>query len=329
MPVVILDFESQLLRGNALGDPHARQVPVYLPPSYERDAARRFPAIYFLAGFTGDGRSWLGHRPFEPSLTERFEALLTAGQAKEAILVMPDCFTRFGGSEYMNSPATGRYFDHVVDEIVPAIDSRFRTLPTREHRGIAGKSSGGVGALRFAMVKPDLFGACASHSGDLLFDVAYPPWFLRFVTAIERRGGVEAFIAEFPEKEPKVGEDIDLANVIAMCQAYSASHESPGFHLPFDVKTGEIDQTVFARWLKHDPVRMVDGHAAALRSQKLLFFDCGRRDEYYLHLGGRALARKLGKLGIAFEHEEYDGTHSNTGWRYSISLAKLSCALAE
>lgn len=328
MSVVVLDFESRLLRGNTLRDPHARRVPVWLPPSYDAEPARRWPVIVWLGGFTADGETALAHRPFEPSVPERFERALARGEAREAILVMPDCCTRFGGSEYANSPATGRYFDHVADEIVPEIDRRFRSLAARDHRGVAGKSSGGIGALRFAMRRPDLFAACASHSGDMLFEVAYPAGFLQFCDAIGRRGGVEKFMREFPDRDPKSGEDVALANTIAMAQAYSPRTEPPGFDLPFDLETGELRSDVWARWLENDPVRMCERHADALRSLRLLYFDCGFRDEYHLHMGARALARRLRGLGVAFEHEEYDGTHRDAGPRYSISLGRISLALS-
>jgi enterochelin esterase family protein len=81
--------------------------------------------------------------------------------------VLPDCFTIFGGAQYINSSALGRYEDYLLDEIIPYVDANYRTLPDREHRAITGKSSGGYGAMVQAMRHPECFGAMASHSGDI------------------------------------------------------------------------------------------------------------------------------------------------------------------
>src|SRR6266852_9910882 len=108
--VVVEEFRSAVLEGNPLGDPATREIPVYLPPSYERDRARRYPVIYWLHGFTGIGLSAISRALWVPSLPELMDRVITAG-APEAILVMPDGVTRYGGSQYVNSPATGRYED--------------------------------------------------------------------------------------------------------------------------------------------------------------------------------------------------------------------------
>src|SRR5262245_27446085 len=111
--VVIEHFESDLLRGNAAGDPHVRRVQVYLPPSYDDAGDRRYPVVYVLTGFTGRGRMLLNDNPWSPSLDDRMNALIARNACDEMILVMPDCFTRFGGSQYVNSSATGPYEDHI------------------------------------------------------------------------------------------------------------------------------------------------------------------------------------------------------------------------
>src|SRR5881397_1238051 len=93
--VVVETFVSAALEGNAAGDPHERRVPVYLPPSYERSPERRFPVVFVLTGFTGRGRMLLNDNPWAPALDDRMDALVAAG-CEEMILVMPDCFTRYG-----------------------------------------------------------------------------------------------------------------------------------------------------------------------------------------------------------------------------------------
>src|SRR5262249_26206037 len=145
--VVMQQVESQVLRGNAAGDSPARTVPVYLPPSYDAEPSRRFPVAFVLSGFTGRGRALLNDSAWSPPLDQRMDRLIARGECGEMILVLPDCFTRYGGSQYINSSATGRYEDHLVAELVPFVDRTYRTLAAAEHRGVIGKSSGGYGAL--------------------------------------------------------------------------------------------------------------------------------------------------------------------------------------
>ncbi len=208
-------FESELLRGNPCGDPHERVVPVYLPPSYGRDGSRRFPVAFVLTGFTGRGRMLLNDNAWSPALDDRMDGLIAREGCGEMILVMPDCLTRFGGSQYLNSSATGRYEDHVVRELVPEVDRRFRTLASRETRGVMGKSSGGYGALVLGMRHPDVFGAVACHSGDMCFDYCYRGDVPKFCPKVQEAGGVERWFAGFRPKVQKGHHESTVPNTLA------------------------------------------------------------------------------------------------------------------
>jgi S-formylglutathione hydrolase FrmB len=72
---------------------------------------------------------------------------------------------------------TGRYHTYLCDEVVPWVDERYRTLSDAANRGIAGKSSGGYGAMVTPMLRPDLFRGFATHAGDALFETCYLPDF--------------------------------------------------------------------------------------------------------------------------------------------------------
>jgi len=328
--VVMERFESAVLAGNPAGDPHVRTVPVYLPPSHQVDAARRFPVIFVLASFSGRGRMLLNDDPWSPPLDERMDTLVAAG-CPEAILVMPDCFTRFGGSQYLDSSATGRYGTHVAEELVAWVDGRFRTLAGRDHRGVAGKSSGGYGALRLGMTRPEVFGAVACHSGDMGFDYCYRGDVPKFCTRVQRAGGIAAWLEAFQAQRQKSPEDLLTLNILAMAAAYSPNPAARpfGVDLPCDLETGEFRDDVWRRWLAHDPLVMLEAHAEALRSLRLLYFDCGTRDEFHLHHGARRLQRRLAALGIAHEYEEFDDGHMNVPYRFDVSLPKLVRALTD
>ena len=326
--VEVLRHSSKLLRGNALGDPHERDLYVYLPPGYEH-STERYPVIYFLSGFTGSGRMLLNFDHFAESLDARLDRLIGTGEVPPMICVLPDCFTRLGGSQYVNSSATGRYEDYVVDELVPFVDQKLRTKSGRDHRGVTGKSSGGYGAMRLAMRHPDVFGALGSHAGDAYFAFCYLPDFPKFVMGIEKHGGVEAFLRHFESLPKKTREEMEVLNILAMAACYSPNPSAPlGIDLPVKLPSGEIRPDVWQRWVDNDPVHMAKRHVDALRSLKVIFLDAGLRDEFNLHLGARVFCSRLDELGIKYVYEEFDDTHMGIVYRYDRSLKMLAHALA-
>jgi S-formylglutathione hydrolase FrmB len=320
---------SRALEGNALGDPYIRDVHVYLPPEAV-DASRRFPAVYCLTGFTGSGVMYMNVEPWTPSLPERFESLRARGLVEPMILVMPDCFTRLGGSQYIDSSATGRYETYLINEIVPLIDARFRTIADPAHRAVMGKSSGGYGAIVHALKHPETFGAVACHSGDMYFEYCYLPDFPKAINGLRKHGGVEAFLKHFDSEVKKSGESMDTLNILAMASCYSPNPASPdlGIDLPFRLDTGELRPEVWERWLTHDPIRILAQRPDALRAARLVYLDCGTRDEWNLHIGARIFVDRLRSLGIPHVHEEFDDGHMRVTYRYERSLALISQAIA-
>ncbi len=330
MPVHVETFESRVLRGNPLGDPHVRRIPVYLPPSYGR-RRRRYPVIMLLAGFAGTGEGFLNRTAWSETIPERLDRLIGSGAMAETIVVMPDAFTRYGGSQYLNSSATGRYEDHLVRELVPWVDARFRTVPAPAARALAGKSSGGYGALVQAMRHPDVWGLAAAHSPDCYFPYCYLPDFPRCLDVLARHGGSPArFLREWAQLPRRADPGLFPAlNTLAMAACYSPNpRRRLGFDLPFDLRTGELRPAVWRRWLAWDPVNLVRRRRRALRRLRLVYLDCGTRDEHHLHYGARQLAARLRAAGVRTVHEEFPDGHANTQYRYDRSFPLLSRALA-
>jgi enterochelin esterase family protein len=326
--VVVETVEGRALAANTLGDSPVRKVAVWLPPSYATSAARRYPVIYWLAGYAGTGEALFQGNPWQPGLGDRLDRLVAQGAMGEVIVVAPDGFTRWGGSQYLDSPVSGGYERHVCRELVPEIDKRFRTAPEREARAIGGKSSGGFGALVLAMRHPELFAAVASHAGDMYFELSILPDIPVAVRTLRRHGGVAGFLQHFDHALAKRSDDFTTIMMLALAAAYSPDADKPhGVALPFDLGTGELDHAVWRRWKAWDPIELAAKHADALRAMKLVYLDAGTRDEHALDLGARILAARLAAMGVAFRHEEFDDGHRNTAYRYDVSLPLLASAI--
>jgi S-formylglutathione hydrolase FrmB len=328
-------IDSQALTGNPLGDPHRRPLYVWTPSNYEKASERGLPTIYVLQGFTGQVDMWRNRSPFRPNVIEALDALFASGEVPPALIVYVDAWTSLGGSQFLDSPATGRYHTYLCDEVVPFVDAGYRTLADREHRAISGHSSGGYGAAVTAMLRPDLFSAFATHSGDALFENCYLPDVRRAVRLLreEYRGSVERWITRFRAggtRPAMSNAEGALLNTYAMAACYSADPDG-SVQLPVDVATGALRPDVWERWLAWDPVRMVHGHAEGLRSMRGIWIDAGRSDEFFLDLGADALRLELRRIRMpakAVRFELFDGGHGGIEWRYPLAVRWLVERLA-
>jgi len=325
-----LVVESGVLADNPLGDPARRPLHVYLPPGVERDHPRPLPTVYVIQGYTGQLDMWSNRDPFGTTVIEAFDALFASGSCPDAVLVLVDAWTSYGGSQFLNSSGTGRYLDYLCDEVVEFVDARYPTIADRDHRGIAGKSSGGYGAMVVPMLRPDVFGALASHAGDALFEVAYLPEFPVFVRTLRDHfdGSMDVFLEALAAADHFDMERFRAIEFYGYAAAYSPDPRTPGRALlPVDLASGRLIDDVWAQWLEKDPVRMAPARAEALRSMRRIYLDAGTRDEYYLDLGATAFAAELGKLGVEHTVELFDGKHGGISWRYPGAIRELVLAL--
>jgi S-formylglutathione hydrolase FrmB len=300
---------------------------VYVPPAYDAEPERRFPAIYVLQGHTGQLDMWRNRSAFRPNVPELVDRLFAEEGAPPALVVFVDAWTSYGGSQFLDSPAVGSYHTYLCDEVVPFVDAGYRTLADAAHRGVTGKSSGGYGALVTPMLRPDLFGGLASHAGDTLFEACYLPDFREAARTLRDTyaGTYDGFWEDFRSRPAFTkGTDYALLNTWAMAACYSPTPDG-GVELPFDTATGELRQDVWKRWLAWDPVRMVESHADALRSLRAIYLDAGKRDQFYLDVGAEAFRRGLERIGVTdVFFELFDGTHSSIEYRYPIALRYLA-----
>ncbi len=325
-------FTSATLQGNPLGDPHVRPLWVYVPPGYDDAPQRRYPSVYVLQGFTGHLAMWRNRTPFRQPFPETADAAVAAGTCPPVIVVYVDAWTALGGSQFVDSPGTGRYHTYLCDEVVPWVDARYRTLPDPAHRGVSGKSSGGYGAMVSALWRPDLFGALATHAGDALFELCYPDSFPKVVRILrdEYQGSYDRFWADLQSRPALSREsDAELIETWAYAAAYTADDDGT-VQLPFDTATGARRDEMWERWLERDPVRIAAASPEVVRGLRAVWIDAGTRDEWYLDLGATAFRDALLAAGLPGERmcfELFPAAHGGIDYRYPLALSWLASRL--
>ncbi|MEJ7810115.1 MAG: alpha/beta hydrolase-fold protein [Gemmatimonadaceae bacterium] len=286
-----------------------KQYVVYLPASYAAERARRYPVVYYLHGMYGDEWNWVRFGKLDATMDSLAAACATRGQgagargagahcAGEMIVVMPDgddgwytTWNTLGNwADCRRKPMREdesadaycvpwpHYDDYVAHDLVAHVDSSYRTLAGRAHRGIAGLSMGGYGAVTLALRYPDVFAAAASHSGVLSPLYAGPRPFA-----------------------PPVRYARDMDSVRA-----EWGNLWPFMRMAFGADT--------AAWLARDPARMTRqlNHITG-ELMPALFFDTGRDDRLVVE-GNRAFDAELTALGVPHRYAEWPGAHNWTYW---------------
>lgn len=272
-----------------------KALTVYLPPSYATARNRRYPVLVYLHGLGGNERNWVE----QGALDHTLDSLIAAGQP-EAIVVMPDgddgwyttwstliTVTACAADTTRREPAAQfcvpwpHYDDYIARDIVSHVDAHYRTIADRAHRGIAGLSMGGYGALSLALAYPTVFGAAASHSG-----VVSP-----------------RFLGPKPYAKPSRYAIDTLQMKIATGWLWRSM--SPAFGSDTIGWTARDPGRIAAR-----AVRAAKGSRAAMPA---LRFDCGVNDPYIDQ--NRDLHQTLRQLGVSHEYAEWPGKHEWPYWR--------------
>jgi enterochelin esterase-like enzyme len=132
-----------------------RRMQVYTPPGYTKD--KKYPVLYLLHGIGGDETEW--QRFAHPEVL--LDNLVADGKAAPMIIVMPNGRAqkndRAEGDVFASAPAFAVFERDLLDDIIPAIESRYSTYTDREHRALAGLSMGGGQSLNFGLAHLDTF----------------------------------------------------------------------------------------------------------------------------------------------------------------------------
>ncbi|WHU03486.1 alpha/beta hydrolase-fold protein [Sphingomonas sp. NIBR02145] len=298
-------IDAASLRGNAAGLPSARGVTVYLPDSYAADPTRRFPVLYYLTSFFEDDRAPWANNGAQALLDRAIDRKVVG----PAIVVTIDCTTPVGGSWYVNSPVTGNWEDLVSRELVAWVDGRYRTLASRDSRGIAGDRMGGHGAIRLAMRHPEVFGAVyALHPIGMGPGVqtmfSRPNWQLlqdaRRIEDLRSDGFSLIFTSIF---------QAHLPNATRAPLFFDPPARLAEGRLAVDpALTEKLNASFFLD-------RQVAAHAGNLKRLRGFMFDWARGDSNPDHIVSLlAFTRTLDSFGVPYEAEEYRGGWGERHW---------------
>ncbi|HEV2703600.1 MAG TPA: alpha/beta hydrolase-fold protein, partial [Steroidobacteraceae bacterium] len=270
--------------------------------------------------------NWVG---FRENVPERLDRLIGEGRMPPVVVAFPDCFTRLGGNQYINSAAMGAWEDYLLGEMVPAVERKFG-CGRDGRRGVFGKSSGGYGALVHALRHADFWAAAACHSGDMAFEWCYLPEMPGVLQSLAKAGNsIERWWRDLEGARKHPEKSGDVVNMLAMAASYDPDpSQYLGMRLPVTLETCELIQERWANWLRHDPVVMLETRADNLRRLKGLYIDCGTSDQFNLLYGARRFVRRLDQLGIRHQYDEFPDNHSAVDYRMDVSLPFLAQALA-
>jgi S-formylglutathione hydrolase FrmB/predicted ester cyclase len=332
--LVVEQITSPSLEGNALGDPAMRNMVIYLPPGYEY-SDKGYPVVYLIPGL-GATERWWACGEFSPAFSlmgiavqnlpeagfaSMIDELIADGKMQPMIIVMPDISTAYGGSFCVNSALNGNHEDYIVNDIVPYIDANYRTLPSRNSRGIAGHCMGGYAAMYLSMRHPDVFGAVVSHSGTLMTSGLLPD--MQTILA-----------AENPEGLTLTGPDPAkpwTSTLYLFSAAFSPNPDNPPFYVdfPFDENV-QLREEVAQTWAAYDLLQIFPDHVSDLASLRGIYLDAGDKDEIGEQLIAQAFSEALSAAGIEHQIEIFDGAHmDNVYTRLAVSLSYLSNALGD
>jgi enterochelin esterase-like enzyme len=322
-------IDSECLKGNLLGDPARRRVDVYIPAGHDGSG---LPLLVDLVGYTAGGPSHTNWKNYGENVPERLDRLIGSRAMPPVAVAFPDCFTRLGGNQYVDSAAMGAWETFLIREMLPAVEQRF-SCGGPGWRGVFGKSSGGYGAIVHALRHGgDVWSAAACHSGDMGFELVYRGDFPKILRHLSDHGmSIETFIRHFEAGPKPKDTDWHTLMILAQCASFDPDPtQFLGLRLPVDPHTCELIEERWANWLRWDPLHLAQApqHLDALRKMKLLFVDCGDLDQYNLIYGARVLHRTLTQAGVEHVYEEFHDNHSSVDYRMDRSLPLLAQALS-
>ncbi|HEY0426469.1 MAG TPA: alpha/beta hydrolase-fold protein [Pyrinomonadaceae bacterium] len=311
--VRIVEFESPVLSA-FWGRPITMQASIVLPPSYNNDAARKYPTVYSIHGYGGNHINSLRG---VPGMTKE----MAEGKRPEMIYVYLNANNSLGHHVFADSANNGPWGTALVNEFIPYLEKQFRMDAKSSGRFLTGHSSGGWSSLWVMITHPDFFGGTWSTSPDPVDfrsftgpDLTqYPPQ-----NAFMNNDGKEYNLVRFGGKEiMTVKQYAQQERVLGYFGGQFASFDavfSPkgfdGQPMPlFDRDTGRINPFVAKSWEKYDISRILRDNWTTLgpKLKGKLHIWVGTADTFHLDEAVRLLDAELKKLGSDARIEYLEG----------------------
>ena len=300
--IIVRELRSEAIAHNKIGIDPQRHFLVYLPADYDESSPQRYPVIYFLPNpFQDDYRFDFDHHDAQ----NLFDRAIAAGVITKFILVTVDMTTPIGTSWSANSSVTGNWEDFMIQELLPYIDANFKTLPSRDSRGITGIFIGGYGAIRFGMRHSEVVGSVyAMHpvgpGTGVSVSMMLPDW----------------NILANAKSMDDVKKDFRTQIFTTMFQAFLPNPDKPPLYIDLLARReGDrllIDTKLMDRSRNNFYLEtMIPQYADNLKSLRGFKFDWSRLDGNYDHIwANQNLTRKLNEFGVPHEAEEFNGPPS-------------------
>jgi len=301
------------LKGNPLEDPVERRVAVFCPELAKGNPIPRL--VYYLPGYGASSEDFFGLEGW--GFKKVVQELADAGIPVRVVVV--DCRNRWGGSQYLNSPAQGNYADYVLDEVIPLIEKRYESGGLATDRIIAGHSSGGFGALRLAMMRPGFFRAVVALSPDTDLEVTHRHMVMNESVKHVSQRQLRAYAGPRGSMvEPSSGL---IQMILGLSAAYAPKGaDYPGqFDWPYD-EQGRWRDEVWGKWLEQDPVVIARKNPSVFPAEYQIYLDGAEHDSFGAQKGARALRDAIvGHTKVEF-YESPGGHSDNVGPRFARGL---------
>ena len=294
-----LIFDSKVLVGNPLKDPTKRHLAVFRPKGTR---GKVLPLAVYLPGFGGSSEDALAHRE---TWVKIVESLHEAG--KDLVLAIVDGRNRYGCSQYVNSPSSGRYLDYICDELSPFVATQENCGKTFKDRLVVGHSSGGFGALRLGMARKRLFSGVVALSPDSYFDVTHKPFTLD--AAIKNVGISTIRSVSAPSFAPIKPLGGDVGYVLALCADYAGNKDGT-FNWMYDAK-GNYRTDTYEQWRNADPAVIAERSRKPFNTDQRVYVEGAAQDDFKANIGAQKVADNLKGKGLTFTTYFPPGHHSD------------------
>lgn len=301
-----LVINSDVLKGNPLGDPTERVIPVLMP----KNQADNMPVVFLLAGFAGNSPFYFNGKFNEENAVQEIDRLTSEKRAPLALYVFVDALTSWGGSQFLNSKAVGRYEDYIMQEIVPSIRHHYQVSKRADRWCVMGGSSGGYGAIQLSSKYPDIFGVVAAIAPDCLFEVSLMNDLYLALPYLETKKSFKAIFQDLKSgKLKKIKNSFQVLNAVGMSACYSPTGKGLEAEFPLSKKDGTLIPTVMRKWKQHDPLVFLKKREKNVKRLKGFFLTAGKFDQFHLQYGARQMHQLLKAMKVRHQYEEFDGTH--------------------